>query len=112
MTIQMQAPYHADNSWFVIAHGIERTDYERLKTHSVFGRITPFYQATTGFISGCFPDAKSQQEADDCLRFLQADFLAYGVTALNDYLESCIVDALLAGLLDDSDDWMEWGRAG
>lgn len=96
--IQWQAPYRADGSYYVLAHGVTRTDYERLKTHAVFGRITPFYNATTGFISGCFPAAQTQQDADDGLRFLQADFPAYGVVELNDYLEDCIVGALLQEL--------------
>jgi hypothetical protein len=104
VVITWQQPYAADGNWYILAHGVDAKHYERLRHHQVFGRIDPFYQSATGFISGCFPNALTQADADNSLRFLQADFPAYGVVELSDYLEDCIVNALLAGLVDTSTD--------
>ena len=101
--IDWQEPYLAEGSYYLIAHNVDRAAFERLKTHPVFGRIVPFYNGATGFMSGCLT-AVTKADADYCMRWLDAEFPPYGVVALNDYLESVIVDALLAGLLDDSDD--------
>jgi hypothetical protein len=104
--IQWQPPTLTDGAYYVHAHNVSREDYYRLKTHSVFGGIIPLL-TPNGVFTGSL-SALTQQDADYCRRWLDAEFPAYGVVELNDYLESVIVDALLAGLRDDSDDWMQW----